>query len=222
MYNFIDMKKEEKLIFEANARRVMELEKRLSELLGENKRLSMEMDGTIAAMKRSSEESKAKISELSRKSKEQEKKIEEHERKIREQSDIIAVQEGTIREQKDTIDSVKAYLIENRLMERKLIDQLFGTSSAKAKNLVRQELKKDGRNAEAEPKKEKETPKGRRGRTKGKQNFDGWKAGCFLSEEGTIAGLDGFMKQTCPSCGAGEWVIVGYDTVGMLNFNHPA
>ena len=73
------MKKEEKLIFEANARRVMELEKRLSELLGENKRLSMEMDGTIAAMKRSSEESKAKISELSRKSKEQEKKIEEHE-----------------------------------------------------------------------------------------------------------------------------------------------
>lgn len=50
MYNYIDMKKEEKLIFEANARRVMKPEKRLSELLGENKRLSMEMDGTIASI----------------------------------------------------------------------------------------------------------------------------------------------------------------------------
>ena len=220
MYNFIDMNKEEKLIFEANARRVMELEKKLSELLDDNKRLSMDMesrDGTIAAMKRSSEESKARISELSKKSKELEKEIKEHEKKIQEQSDIIAIQEGTIREQKDTIDSVKAYLIENRLMERKLIDQLFGTSSAKTRNLVRQELKKDGQDAKAEPKKEKETPKGKRGRTKGKQNFDGWKAGCFLSEEGTVAGLDGFMKQPCPSCGSDEWVIVGYDTVEKIS-----
>lgn len=94
MYNFIDMNKEERLIFEANARRVMELEKKLSELLDDNKRLSMDMesrDGTIAAMKRSSEESKARISELSKKSREQEKKIQEHEKKIQEQSDIIGM-----------------------------------------------------------------------------------------------------------------------------------
>lgn len=154
--------------------------------------------------------------------KELERKLAEAERVCRQKSDIIALQELDIQKQSDllkkqreTIDSVRSYLVENRLMKTKLINQLFGRSSAKTKNLIAEELKKDTA-PDAPLRKEKDTASARRGRTSGKQNFDGWKAGSFVHEEKTVDVGD-LVRKSCGSCGKDEWVVTGYDEVVKIS-----
>lgn len=216
------MNKQEKLVFDANVMRIRELEKKLAEMQKSNQKLNRDIESknnAIASMKLLSKEKDARIKELGSKTKSQEKMIGEQNQIIAIQENAIAEKDRTIATQQGIIDEAKRYLIEQKIMETKLVNQLFGTASAKTKNLVRAELKKSasGQTPAEKPKKEKEKNAGKRGRKQGTQNFQDWKQGCFLSEEALIGWLKERIGQACPACGEGHMVVVGYDTVEKIS-----
>lgn len=198
------MKQQEKALFNSNIERIKELEKKLAEAEKINSQIK---DKNI--------ELQSKNKAIQKENKDYQDKIDKLEIRIKDQSSIISIQENTIKEQKETIDTVKTYLIESKLMKTKLINQLFGKSSAKTKNLIAQELEKDS-SLKNTLKKEKDTSSNKRGRTLGKHNFDDWKSDFFLNEE-KIIDIDAYINSECSSCGSSEWVITGYDETIKLS-----
>ena len=191
------MKIEEEIAFKAALEKLKKLELENEKLKSENSKISNDLIDAKALYESSSKSLKNKEKENNKLKKALTKKetiIAKKEAIIAEKDDLISKKDNIISEQAKNLKDFKKYLVDNKIMTQKAINDIFGKSSAKTKNLIYESI---SNNTDLPIKKDKETEK--RGRKPGDQNFHDWNENnyesidveCDLPKE----------EKVCPDCG---------------------
>ena len=184
------MKIEEEIAFKAALEKLRKLELENEKLRNENSKISNDLIDAKALYESSSKSLKDKEKENNRLKKD----LTEKEAVIAGKDDLISKKDNIISEQAKNLKDLEKYLVDNRIMTQKAINDIFGKSSAKTRNLIYESI---SNNTDLPTKKDKEAEK--RGRKPGDQNFHDWNENNYESVE-VECDLPKEEK-ACPDCG---------------------
>ncbi len=177
------MKIEEEIAYKAALEKLKKLELENEKLKSENSKISNDLINTKALYEASSKS-------LANKEKENDKL----KKSLTQKEAIIVGKDDIISEQAKSLKDLEKYLIDNQILTQKAINEIFGKSSAKTKNLIYESL---SNNTDLPLKKDKEVEK--RGRKPGAQNFHNWNENNYESIEVDCDLLK--EEKICPDCG---------------------